>query len=389
MNIDSTGRNLVVAIYSHPEYYPPTLSALENLSPLYDRIIVVHGNIRGFDWKYPDNVTLVGPAQQFPAGTVEMQPLSKKIASFLWFTKTLRSMVKIHRADTVLIYDTMPVLSWRLISKTVGKPRMLWYHNHDVIEAAYTRKYSLAWWAWRSHRWLFPRLEIFSLPSVERKAQFPMNELGGVFFFLPNFPSVKIYGSLDRLPLLPGQTVRLLFQGSIGPKHGLEEIILLLGERFGGHPIEMVLKGFVQPDYLDKLRKLGAAAGQTTEIIYIGPTGYREVINNAATCHIGIGIHRKQDIMNQTLGTASNKIYEYAASGLPVLLFDNLHFREALGKYTWVAFTDSSLSSLKKSIGEIVGNLDILSLDARNDFRNSLSFEKFFKPVQKYLETGN
>ena len=389
MMATTAGRNLVVAIYSHPEYYPPTLSALENLSPLYERIIVVHGNISGFDWKYPDNVTLVGPEERFPAGTVELQPLSKKIAAFIRFTKTFRSMVKTHRADTVLIYDTMPVLSWRLISKTVNKPKFLWYHNHDVIEAAYTRKYSLAWWAWKSHRWLFQRLTIFSLPAQERKEQFPMNKLRGGFFFLPNFPSMKIYGTVSRSPLQAGQTVRLLFQGSIGPLHGLEEIIPLLGEAFDGHPVELVLKGFVQPDYLEKLKKLAVEAGQEHKIIYIRPTGYREVIKNAATCHIGIGIHRKQDIMNQTLGTASNKIYEYAASGLLVLLNDNPHFRQTLEKYAWVAFTDSSRSSLKRHIGNMIKSWDSFSADARHDFLGDLSFEHYFKPVREFLETGN
>ena len=40
---------------------------------------------------------------------------------------------------------------------------------------------------------MFKYLDLFSLPAIERKDYFPMNELKGQFFYIPNFPSKEFY----------------------------------------------------------------------------------------------------------------------------------------------------------------------------------------------------
>jgi len=383
-SMDQNNGVLVIAIYSHPEYYPPVLSALENLAPLYKKIYVLHGNTKGFDWKYPDNIILVGWGDPIAPAEVLVGSVLKKIGWFINFSRSFYSLVRKQDPDTILIYDYMPVLSYRLFSCLIRKPRILWYHNHDVADENQLRKYSLSWFAWKSEKWLFPKLNIFSLPAVERKTAFPMNLLKGEFIFLPNFPSVHIYSDLEQNKDIPDKTIRLLFQGSIGTLHGLEEIIPLLRERINGHDLQLILKGFISKEYAETLHKLAESYSVTDRLIFIGPTGYAGVIQNAKTCDIGIGIHMKQDIMNRTLGTASNKIYEYAALGMPVLIYDNEHFRQTLGKYSWVFFTDASETSLRKCLQDIVGNLGSLSAAARRDFED-FSYEKYFREVADAL----
>jgi glycosyltransferase involved in cell wall biosynthesis len=378
-------RVLVIAIYSHPEYYPPTLSALENLSTLYESIYLLHGNTIGFDWKYPDNVTLVGSGDSFEPDEIQAASVGTKVSWFTSFTRTFYLLVKKHEPDTILLYDVLPILSYRLIRPWVKEPGILWYHNHDVVEKKYLRRYSLSWFAWKSEKWIFPRLNIFSLPAIERKEAFPMNLFKGDFVFLPNFPSKFIYKNQELKNDQPGKTIRLLFQGSIGTGHGFEQIIPLLNELVNGHTLQLVLKGFVSNEYAGNLRELAVSHGVEDRLLFIAPTGYSRVIENARTCDIGIGIHMKQDIMNRTLGTASNKIYEYAALGLPVLIYDNEHFRMTLGKYSWVFFTDASESSLKNCLQEIIDNLPSLRKAAVKDF-DQFSFENYFKDVIDILK---
>src|ERR1700730_7912293 len=100
---------------------------------------------------------------------VEKQPISKKLRSFFDFTRRFLKTLKKSQPDAILIYDFLPVLSYRLISTFVHKPAILWYHNHDLAEAVYIKKFSLAWWAWKSEKWIFPKLDIFSLPAMERQ----------------------------------------------------------------------------------------------------------------------------------------------------------------------------------------------------------------------------
>ena len=167
--------------------------------------------------------------------------------------------------------------------------------------------------------------------------------------------------------------------------HGLEELIPLLAENIAGKSLLLVLKGFISKEYLTQLKSIARHYNVEDRLIYIGPTDYRLVIENGKTCHIGIGIHKKDDIMNKTLGTASNKIYEYAALGLPVILYDNAHFREILGKYKWAFFTKADSDSLRQNLHDIVLNYPSLSKQASADFNSQLSFEHYFEPVRSYL----
>ncbi len=378
-------KTLLVVIYSHPEYYPPTLSALENLSPLYQNIYVLHRNLHGFNWKYPSNVHLIGTKKQYAPRTVELAGFMKKVGWYLAFSWKLLKTLKKYKPDTVLIYDYLAILAYRLIYFFVRKPRVTWYHNHDVAEKQYIRPFSISWLSWKCEKWLFPKLQMFSLPSVERKQCFPMQSLGGEFYFLPNFPSEMIYHKNGWNNRANDPVYKILFQGSIGPMHGLEELIPLLAEKIAGKSLLLVLKGFISKEYLTQLKSIARHYNVEDRLIYIGPTDYRQVIENGKTCHIGIGIHKKDDIMNKTLGTASNKIYEYAALGLPVILYDNAHFREILGKYKWAFFTNADSDSLRQNLHDIVLNYSSLSKQASADFNSQLSFEHYFDPVRSYL----
>ena len=51
-----TINHITVLIYAHPELYPPTLSAIEELSQIADKIDVVTRNMLTSKWKYPSNV---------------------------------------------------------------------------------------------------------------------------------------------------------------------------------------------------------------------------------------------------------------------------------------------------------------------------------------------
>jgi glycosyltransferase involved in cell wall biosynthesis len=378
-------KTLLVVIYSHPEYYPPTLSALENLSSLYENIYVLHRNLHGFNWKYPSNVHLIGTKKQYAPRTVELAGFMKKMRWYLTFSWKLLKTLKKYKPDTVLIYDYLAILAYRLVYLFVRAPRVTWYHNHDVAEKQYIRPFSISWLSWKCEKWLFPKLQMFSLPSVERKQCFPMQSLGGQFYFLPNFPSEMIYHKNGWDNRANDPVYKILFQGSIGPMHGLEELIPLLAEKITGKSLLLVLKGFISKDYLNQLKSIARHYKVEDRLIYIGPTDYRLVIENGKTCHIGIGIHKKDDIMNKTLGTASNKIYEYAALGLPVILYDNAHFREVLGKYKWAFFTKGDSDSLRQNLHDIVLNYPLLSKQASEDFNSQLSFEHFFEPVRSYL----
>ena len=116
-------------------------------------------------------------------------------------------------------------------------------------------------------------------------------------------------------------------------------------------------------------------------VCFYGVTAYQEVPKLVSTCHIGIGIHTGSDIMNATLGTSSNKIYEYAALGLPVLLFENDHFRNILADNIWSEFTDLSKSSLIQAITNVVTNYSLMNQSANETFKKQFNYESNFNKL--------
>lgn len=378
-------RNLVVALFSHPQYYPPTLNALEMLSEYYDSIYVVHRNIRGFDWKYPANVQLIGARKLYKVEELEKASIHRKIGWFLHFTWLLFSVIRKSKPITILLYDAMPVLSYRMIHFFTSKPRVLWYHNHDVIDKKYLRKYSLTWFAWKSESWIFPRLTIFSLPASERQAWFVMDTLKGRYFLLPNYPLKKRYPTNFQGQTL-GSTLKLIYQGTVGKEHGLANVIGTLNENKGSVSITLHIVGPDNDNYRSELEQVSAQQGAANKVTFQDAVPYSGLAAITKQHHVGIGIYIPKDAQYQTITTASNKIYEYAAMGLPVMLYDTDISRKHMDQYTWAFFTDCSHDSLTRCLQNIAAGYEEFSRQAQRDFAEKLNFENYFQPVMRYLQ---
>ncbi len=86
-----------------------------------------------------------------------------------------------------------------------------------------------------------------------------------------------------------------------------------------------------------------------------------------------------------TAAQASNKIYEYAASGLPVIYFQNEHYSRYLGTFKWAFPTNLTEQSLSEVIMEIQSDYGKVSEHALDDFQNKLYFGIGFRPVLSVL----
>jgi hypothetical protein len=92
--------------------------------------------------------------------------------------------------------------------------------------------------------------------------------------------------------------------------------------------------------------------------------------------------------MHVTLGTASNKLYEYAAVGLPVLYLNEPHFNRYLQQYNWAFPVELTTASIRAAITAITEKYEYYSASAHESFRQGLNFEAFFGPVKQYLENN-
>lgn len=301
------------------------------------------------------------------------------------FARLLLKTIRKVRPKLLLVYDPLIWLPLSFIKPFLPSDLKIWYHNHDVADPLYLKKYSLFGVAVKFERKYFTSLDYFSLPSLDRKKYFPMDAFRGKFFYLPNYPSAYLFNQFNEQKKTAIGPLTLLYQGSIGPKHGFEEIIPHLGNSVNGRSLEMELVGYIEEQYKQELIALAKFYGTEKFLRIKPPMAYLEVVKNAQHCHIGLAIYCKNDVMNSTIGTASNKIYEYAASGMPVLLYDSTYFRNALGLRQWALFTDLSKESLLNTLDNAIRQFNFLSESALQDFRQELSFEKCFEQTYSIL----
>ena len=303
----------LVAIYNPADLYPPTISAVNELAASCETVVLVTTKQANEEPpQFPANVKLVYALENMRAPRSAMAGMLR----FMKFTKVLRKHLSTG-FDIALTYEPHTLLSFIISNRLViKKPLVKWYHNHDVYDNT-QRKYSVGWYAVKQEKKYFTQLDVFSLPANERQQYFPMNKLKGKYFFIPNFPKRSFMQQFGRAKQ-SADVIRLIYQGRLSEGHGFEDIINILPQTVNGKQLKLVLKGFIDEAYLDRLRKQAVDNGVEKQLIFHGPSAYIEVPRLTASCHIGLAIHYKADIMTTTLGTSSNKTYEYAALGLPV-----------------------------------------------------------------------
>lgn len=378
----NTSNDALVVLYHHPERFPPTLNAVHELCQIYTLVTLVFRCTNQSVWPYPPNVKLAGDNQWLDSAEQEQLSIWGKLRLFAKFTLHLRRSLIQSKPKLLLIYDSMAFLAFYLIRWSIKTPQLVWYHSHDIPSFAALRKYSISWWAAMVERKKVQQVDVFSLPSLERKVFFELDHFRGDFFYLPNLPSLHFYQPFYTKQFAPSGEVNLLYQGAVNADHGLEAIIQALP--FLNARLSII--GPATPAYQESLVALSKTHGVENRVFFFGRINYQHLPNLTKAGQIGLALlTNTQNFNHTTAATASNKIYEYAALGLPVLYYQDDAFEAALAHYAWAKGTDLSLGSIKTSIAEIISSYEELSTSAHQDFLDTLNYELLFKPIQARL----
>jgi hypothetical protein len=380
-------KHITILIYAHPELYPPTLSAIEELSQLADNIDVVTRNMLASKWEYPKNVRVnyINKKKYLGFG-IEKVSFGLKIIHFVRFVMMSHRLIKKKKSQIVLVYDAIPLYVAHLLRETLKKQdSLLWYHNHDVTDLSKASSFSIMSIASRKQDIAMQDVRMFSLPSKERLVYFKNIPKGVNPIIIPNYPLKKFYSKHVKKERKNSNTLKLVYQGSIGTGHGLEDILRVMNQSINGKKVELHLVGKIRAPYLQQLSNLAKENNVLDRFEYHGMKSFTELPSYLSRFDIGIAIHKPYNITYATGGSASNKIYEYAAIGLPVLLFDNKHYRSYLGATNWSFFTELSSASLVKTLECIDDNWHNASKAAQKDFLDTYNFEACFQKLMHTL----
>jgi glycosyltransferase involved in cell wall biosynthesis len=375
-------RNITIAIYSHPGFYPPLLNAIDELATTFTTVQVISRNLNAGHWRYPEEV------KSFTSGAFKLiqdseeAPTWWKIFSFLRFAMAFYKILRREKQQWVMCNDPIALFSMRLIRPFLRYPVRLWYHSHDISEPDGMRKFSIGYFAVRSEKKYFNRIELFTLPSESRVAYYPMSRLKGSWKVVPNYPPVRPSCPGPAVGWKEGTDLKLLYQGRLSDEHGLEEII----EFVKSDPsLRLTLVGPGSKSYIRMLESKIAHTGAEDRISVLKPVSYADLLKITLDHHVGLAVNKPVNALYSTAATASNKIYEYAACGLPIIYFHDEHYIQALKEYRWAFPTNLSFASLYGILQSIRNDYQSLSAAAWSDFRHKLNFTFVFQPVLAYL----
>jgi len=368
--------NVLVALYADLELYPPSLNAVRELAARVDHVHVVQRDLGHTCFRFPANVTVTSAVRRDGEAALSKMNVREKLRDFVRYVRCLRKVRSAESPLLILAYDPLPLLAVRL-SGARSRSCLLWYHSHDKEARNPNRVFSLGWWAYATEASAFRRIDFFSVPARERLPLFPIARLGVPPVLLPNYPSRRWVG---RGPSAhPGEVLRLVYQGSLGRHHGFQEMIPWLGRRVCGKSLHLTLVGKMDATFRSELISLANAHGVADWFELQDFVPFTELPLVLATFDIGLAIHKPVGVTYSTGGTASNKIYEYAAAGLPVVLYDSAHYREHLGDRPWVAFCTLTWEMFSGAIESLLDGLDERSCAAMADIRDSLNYETVFR----------
>lgn len=372
-------KRVLVSIYIDPEFYPPTKNAILELANQVDEVHVLTRNLFIAEASaYPKNVRFTRIGSYTSVQESEKLNYFRKLWVFVSYWLQYNYLLTTKKIDTVVCYDAIPLLVFYLGIKP--KSKTFWYHNHDMPDAKLLRKYSIGWFSSIYEHRAMGKVKYFSLPSKDRLVYYPNWTRMEDFFYIPNYPRLAQFKNIELNNRFDDFTV--IFQGAIGEGHGLEDLISVLPQIPDVH---LVLKGPVRDEYKSKLIHFAHEMKVLDRVRFVGITPYNELIELTSKCHLGIAIHQGKDEVSKTLGTASNKIYEYLACGLPIVLQNNEQFRKSINPASHVFFYDGIANQFLEIIETVRSNFKELSTQARAQFINNYTFEVNFQRTIKHL----
>lgn len=376
-------KTIGILLYSNPDYYPPTINAVHLLSEHFNVILIVR-NQHPPHWEYPANVRIYRLGKYTSVQEREQSSAVAKLWEYVSFVAQASHLLK--NASLIYAYDAFAYTAAYLCRLLQNKATPLIYHNHDLSGELFSLS-SLSGWVQKGERRWAHKANFVVFPSQERASLFKkLINFNGQLIILPNFPRKSYFQEHPDLKNLISERFhkpQILLQGSISIKNSLLELIdsLTILEKF----IDLKLIGPIREDEKHLMIDLANRKKVADRVKYFMPVPYNELPSHTWKASIGVCLYKKIDINHQTMGTASNKIYEYAACGLPVIVSDQPNYREYLANESWVRFADpDDPDSIAYAVHDIFRDFDKyeeMCLAARQTFKEKYNYESAFSPL--------
>ena len=373
----------LVVMYANPDRYPPTINAVNILRAHYHVHVIcrLHDAI---DYPWPDDVVIERLGTEGSVDDKMAESAVIKLREYLSFRRTVHT--RIRELSPVLVYTYEPHAF--VASLTIKKPdALLVYHRHEVEEIGKLPCFSLQTWivhlALRSTK----RADILVFPEKNRAAYYAtLSRDNRPAFIVPNTPSIYAFpprGDWSELIADRWTRKQVFFRGYVGPSNGVLEVLDALPHM--KQRVTLALIGHITDEFRARIFAITDRDESSQQVRIEGYVPY--IIANRETYQASCGFTLPLPVStNWTyIVSASNKIFEYAACGLPVIVPDRPAYREYFSRESWVHYADpSSPASIAAAIDEVFSDRQLYTAmchAAREAFETRFHYEIVFQPV--------
>jgi glycosyltransferase involved in cell wall biosynthesis len=380
---------LLIAIYQNPDYYPPTVYAVRILRQYFD-VYILSRNVREPFETWPADVTIERIGEPASAREKEAATPRAKLAEYARFVARTRTVVSNLQPAIVYSYDPHAFVA-AAIARAGRRSTQLVFHPHELMETQRLSWASLQTWVVKAALLATKRAEQVVFPEKYRARHWLA--LAGDSrepIIVPNCPDSSYF----RAPADWNSTIarrfvarEAVYVGCVGDSNGHLEAVRAIAQLDESVRLRIIGSDF--PEFEARMRALAIdlGIGGRVSIDEWLPPG--EVVARAACASVGLSLYKPVTKNLEYMGSASNKIFEYAAMGLPAVIPDRASYRDFLGDAEWVAYADvEDPRSIARAISSILGDRDrylAMSLAARRAFEQHYHYEHVFEPALNRL----
>jgi glycosyltransferase involved in cell wall biosynthesis len=149
--------------------------------------------------------------------------------------------------------------------------------------------------------------------------------------------------------------------------------------------IRMRVIGNYRAEFGASFNALARQLGVADRVSLDGWLPLDELRARASHASVGLSIYKPVTKSLEYVASASNKLFEYAAMGLPVVVPDRASYRDFLGDAEWVTYADvEEPESIAQAITLIFADHEryvAMSRAARRAFEEQYNYERVFAPA--------
>jgi glycosyltransferase involved in cell wall biosynthesis len=332
--------------------------------------------------RWPDGVRVdrVGPALSNEEKNAA--PAAAKLREYLGFVAAVRRALLEERPRLVYAYEPHALVA------VAGCRAPVVYHRHDIEDLGPVDRRSLQGWVMLAARRLGRSAALVVMPQEQRAIAY-QRFVGDdrPALVLPNFPLRSTFpapADWDAIFARRRERPELLFRGALGEDTGIQQAVAALPHLDAGVSLRVCGEG--APGFVRDLLAQAAALGVADRLRHDGWVPYPQLNAETLEAAVGLVLYRPAGLNWDMLGSATNKLYEYAACGVPAVVPDRASFRDFLGGEPWVRYADvADPAAVARQIQELLADrarYEALARAARRAFEERFNYEAVFAPLR-------